>query len=192
MKSEAEQLVGRICSGEQVASVDLIDLYYERIYAFLRRLSANDADAADLTQRTFGRVWQALPSFSGRSSVGSWIHSIAYHTYVDWRRANHRTEARSADWWAERAASEPAPDEIASRNDLAATVYAAVDNLAPELRDTVHLHYYQELTLQETADAMDVATSTVKYRLRQALNELEGKINAVKHPARAPASSNKV
>jgi RNA polymerase sigma-70 factor, ECF subfamily len=77
MKTEADELVQRIRDGEQAAAVDLIDLFYERIYAFLRRLCFNDADAADLTQRTFGRVWQALPTFSGRSLVGSWIHSIA-------------------------------------------------------------------------------------------------------------------
>ena len=190
MKSEAQELVERICGGEQVASVDLIDLFYERIYAFLRRLCGNETDAADLTQRTFGRVWEALPGFRGRSSVGSWIHSIAYHTYVDWRRANHRTESRSSEWWAECASAEPGPDEVVSRTDLAATVYSAVDRLAPELRETIHLHYYQELTLQETADAMEVATSTVKYRLRQALNELEPKITSIKSPARLPASSN--
>lgn len=190
MKSEAQELVERICQGERVASVDLIDLFYERIYAFLRRLCGDQTEAADLTQRTFGRVWEALPSFSGRSSVGSWIHSIAYHTYVDWRRANQRIERRSPEWWAECVSTEPAPDEVASRNDLAATVYAAVDRLAPELRDTVHLHYYQELTIQETAAAMEVATSTVKYRLRQALEELEAKVTSTKSPARLPASPN--
>ena len=185
MKTEAEQLVNRISQGERVAEVDLIDLFYERIYAFLRRLSFNDADAADLTQRTFGRVWQSLPTFSGRSSVGSWIHSIAYHTYVDWRRASRPVEPRSTEWWAACVSTEPAPDEIVSRKDLAETTYAAVDRLAPDLRDTIHLHYYQELTIQETADAMGVATSTVKYRLRQALSELESKLS----PARQPPSS---
>src|SRR5690348_196162 len=113
MKSEAQELVKRIRQGERVASVDLVDLFYERIYAFLRRLCGNQTEAADLTQRTFGRVWEALPSFGGRSSVGSWIHSIAYHTYVDWRRANQRTEPRSPEWWAECASSEPGPDEVA-------------------------------------------------------------------------------
>jgi DNA-directed RNA polymerase specialized sigma24 family protein len=58
--------------------------------------------------------------------------------------------------------------------------------VAPELRDTVHLHYYQELSLQETAEAMGVATSTVKYRLRQALSELEDKVKS--DPARAGLS----
>ena len=187
MKTEGQELVERIRRGERVASVDLIDLFYERIYAFLRRLCGDQTEAADLTQRTFGRVWQALPSFSGRSSVGSWIHSIAYHTYVDWRRADHRAEPRSPEWWAECASNEPAPDEVATRKDMAATVYAAVDALAPELRETIHLHYYQELTIQETAAAMEVATSTVKYRLRQALEDLETK---VKNPAPLPAWPN--
>ncbi len=48
-----------------------------------------------------------------------------------------------------------------------------MDALETDLRDTIHLHYYQELTLQETADALGIATSTVKYRLRQALAELQ-------------------
>ncbi|HTL16685.1 MAG TPA: RNA polymerase sigma factor [Patescibacteria group bacterium] len=176
MKTEADDLVKRIGRGEQIAAVDLIDLFYERIYAFLRRLCFNDADAADLTQKTFAKVWQALPGFNGRSSVGSWIHSIAYHTYVDWRRSSSATEARSSEWWADRICSDPLPDEIACRNELSVKTYTAVDQLAEELRNTIHLHYYQELTIQETADAMGVATSTVKYRVRQALRELQQKV----------------
>ena len=192
MKTEAAQVVERISKGEQVATVDLIDLFYERIYAFLRRLCSNDADAADLTQRTFSRVWQALPTFAGRSSVGSWIHSIAYHTYVDWRRTHHPGEPKSDEWWAGCRSSEPGPDEVAARNDLTARVYAEVDKLPPDLRDTVHLHYYQELTLQETAEAMEVATSTVKYRLRQALSALETKISSTTVSGMPPASSKNI
>ena len=57
-------------------------------------------------------------------------------------------------------------------------VYTLVDKLDAELRETVHLHYYQGLTLQETADAMGTATSTVKYRLRQALAKLQDELVA--------------
>jgi RNA polymerase sigma-70 factor (ECF subfamily) len=173
MDSEAQQLVEAARRGEQAAAVGLIEAFYERVFAFLRRLAGSEADAADLTQRTFTRVWQGLPGFAGRSSVSSWIHGIAHHVYVDWRRAEHRSEARSDEWWSVQAASSPTPDQAALRADLGATLYAAVDRLEPGLRDTVHLHYYQELTLQETADALGIATSTVKYRLRQALEELQ-------------------
>ena len=180
------QLVENVRLGDQAAATQLIGLFYERIYAFLRRLTGNDADAADLTQRTFSRVWQALPAFGGRSSLGSWIHGIAHHVYVDWRRANHRTEPRSNEWWADCPSPEAAPDEAVARNDLATVLYASVDALDPNLRDTIHLHYYQDLTLQETADAQGVATSTVKYRLRQALAELQKRFphehNTMKSP----------
>jgi RNA polymerase sigma-70 factor (ECF subfamily) len=176
MEPDANQLLEKARRGDREAAGELIELFYERIYAFLRRLTANEADAADLTQRTFGRVWQALPGFAGRSSVASWMHSIAYHAYVDWRRLDRRTEPRPDEWWAARAAAEARPDEVVSRNDLAATVYGLVDELEPELRHTVQLHYYQDLTLQETADALGVATSTVKYRVRQALAELQRKL----------------
>jgi len=173
MESDAHQLVEGACQGDQAAARRLIELFYERIYAFLRRLTGSEAEAADLTQRVFERVWKALPSFAGRSSVGSWLHGIAYHIYVDWRRSDHRTEARSDEWWASCPAPQMAPDEMAIRKDLAATLYAAADQLLPDLREAIHLHYYQGLTLQETAEAMDIATSTVKYRLRQAVTELQ-------------------
>lgn len=173
MDLDANQLIAMARKDNAGATVRLIELYYERIYAFLRRLAGNDSDAADLTQRTFIRVQQALPSFAGRSSAASWIHGIAHHVYVDWRRANHRTEPRSDEWWSACPSSESTPDELASRSDLAQALYARVDRLEPELRDSVHLHYYQGLTLQETADAMGVATSTVKYRVRQAIEILQ-------------------
>jgi RNA polymerase sigma-70 factor (ECF subfamily) len=178
MDSNLNQLVEAARAGDKTAAVGLIEQFYERVYAFLRRLAANEDDAADLTQRTFSRVWQALPSFAGRSSVVSWIHGIAYHVYVDWRRADHRAESRSDDWWSACPAAEAPPDELAARADLAATLYASVERLEPGLRQGVHLHYYQGLTLQETAEAMGVALSTVKYRLRLALGHLHKNLDA--------------
>ena len=189
MEPDANQLVEKARGGDPAAAAELIELLYERIYAFLRRLAANDADAADLTQRTFSRVWQALPGFAGRSSVASWVHSIAYHAYVDWRRADRHTEPRADEWWAACPAPGPTPDEIVAGTDLAATVYGSVDELEPDLRHTVQLHYYQDLTLQETADALGVATSTVKYRLRQALTELQRKLTARRTSLPSPAAS---
>jgi RNA polymerase sigma-70 factor (ECF subfamily) len=169
----ANGLVESARQGDKAAATQLVEMFYERIYAFLRRLAGNDPDAADLTQKTFGRVWQSLPSFAGRSTISSWIHGIAHHTYVDWRRSNGRIEPRPDEWWESCTAVESSPDETVARTDLAAILFANVDKLDAPLRDVVHLHYYQDLTLQETADALCVATSTVKYRLRQALDNLQ-------------------
>jgi len=192
MESQVNQLVENARHSDEGAAGQLIELFYERIYAFLRRLTGNDADAADLTQRTFGRVWQALPTFTGRSSLASWMHGIAHHVYVDWRRADRPTESRSEEWWADCPAVERTPDETVARSDLAAVLYASVEKLDPDLRDAIHLHYYQGLTLQETADALDVATSTVKYRLRLALAELQKQLASDRTPLKSTATPQRI
>lgn len=180
MEPDTSQLVRAFRGGDRAAAVHLIELFYARIYNFLRRLTANDADAQDLTQQTFGRVWERLSTFAERSSVSSWIHGIAYYIYVDWRRKNGHTETRSNEWWSTHPSSSPQPDEMTAVIDMKATLFRNVEALDPDIRATVHCHYYQDLTLQETADALGVATSTVKYRLRQALEQLQKNLSAEK------------
>jgi RNA polymerase sigma factor (sigma-70 family) len=180
MEPDNDAVLQRARRGETAAAGQLIEFYYARVFAFLRRLSGNDADAADLTQRAFSRAWQGLPTFAGRATVNSWFHGIAYHVYVDWRRADRRSESRSDAWWHGRADGTASPAEAAAQSDLSALIYSSVDALEPDLRETIHLHYYQGLTIDETAQAMGVATSTVKYRARQALDALQKKFAAEK------------
>jgi RNA polymerase sigma-70 factor (ECF subfamily) len=172
MAPDAQKLVAAAIRGDSSASTALIELCYARIYAFLRRLTEQDADAADLTQQTFSRVWNSLSSYAGRSSFNTWVHGIAYHVYLDWRKAPRRAESRSDSWWLCIGATGPRPDEAAVSSDFANRLYAAVDQLEPDLRETIHLRYYQDLTVAETAEAMGVAGSTVNYRVRQALTAL--------------------
>ncbi|HEV2209208.1 MAG TPA: RNA polymerase sigma factor [Verrucomicrobiae bacterium] len=167
-----EQLMQAAQAGEPAAAEELVECFYGRIYALHRRLTGNPADAADLTQRTFSRAWQALPGFAGRCSVGSWLHKIAYNLYLDWRRADQHRQTRHSEWWLAQV-DPPAPDEQLITRDLAARLYLAVDKLEPVLRETLHLLYYQELSLEEVAAAMSVAASTVKYRRKMALKELQ-------------------
>ena len=53
MLTDVYQQVEKLREGDSAACLELIETFYARIYAFLRRLAGNDADAADLTQRTF-------------------------------------------------------------------------------------------------------------------------------------------
>ena len=176
MQANVQELVSAAQAGDEPAAVQLIESFYRPVYSFLRRLAGSEADAADLTQKVFSRIWQVLPTIAKPASVNSWVHSIAYHTYVDWLRSRRAPEPRSDAWWLALPTLEERPDEKVIRLDRASRVYAAVDQLEADLRDTVHLHYYQGLTLQETAEAMGVASSTVKYRLRQALAELQSQL----------------
>jgi RNA polymerase sigma-70 factor (ECF subfamily) len=176
MSEHLEALVGRAQSGELAAASELLGACYQRIFAYFRRLSGADEDAADLTQKTFCKVWQSLPGFNSRASFNTWLHAIAHHVYVDWRRKRNRLETQSEGWWESCIAEGPSPFDTTSEREAAHQLYALVTQLEEAQRDTVHLHYYQGLSIQETADVLQVATSTVKYRLRNALDFLKSRM----------------
>jgi len=173
MNDGSLELCSRAKSGDLAAARELISLHYQRLYAFLRRLCGNDDDAADLTQNTFARIWSALESYQGRSSFSTWIHGIGRHVYLDWRRKGDRLDPQSDRWWETCAAVGPDPYEDAAERDEAGQLYGLVARLEEEKREVIHLHYYQGLSIQETAEVLEVATSTVKYRLREALDFLK-------------------
>ena len=70
----------------------------------------------------------------------------------------------------------PGPCANAADRQMAQRLYAAVDQLDDDQRHVVHLHYYQQLSLRQTAQVLDVATSTVKRRLREVLRILRSRL----------------
>lgn len=170
MGQSVEELCRRSQKGDLEAASELLTLHYERIFGYFRRLCGNDSDASDLTQKTFCKVWNAIASYQGRSAFSTWVHSIAHHVYADWRRGNHRLDSQTDEWWLTCEADGPSPFEDAVERETAHQLYALMEQLEDATRETVHLHYYQGLTIQETAEALGIATSTVKYRIRIALD----------------------
>src|SRR5256885_1160859 len=177
MVDRTDQLRRASQNGDLDAACELVQLSYEKVFAYFRRLCGHEEDAADLTQKTFRKVWLSLSSYQGRSSFSTWIHAIAHHVYVDWRRGKASPIAQSDKWWYAQPDAAPGPFESAAQRDIAAHVFGLVDKLEDESRETVHLHYYQGLTLDQTAEVLSVAVSTVKYRLRRALEVLRERVD---------------
>lgn len=168
----SEQLCARARDGDTAAATELVTQNYQKLFAYFRRRCSNDHDASDLTQKTFAKVWSALASYEGRSSFSTWMHGIGRNVYVDWRRKDPRADDQTDEWWENCIADGPSPFENAAERDQAVRLHKLVAKLDEEKKDVVHLHYYQGLSLRETAEVLNIATSTVKYRLREALDFL--------------------
>jgi RNA polymerase sigma-70 factor (ECF subfamily) len=178
MVSRRESLCKRAKRADKDAARQLLEIYYGDIFAYLRRLCGGKQDAEDLTQETFVKAWSSLDTFAGRSRFSTWIHRIAYNTYADWLRRNGRNAKLHLDrWWDHRLNNDPGPFANTAQRQLAYRLYEAVDQLDEDKKQVVHLHYYQGLSLKETAKVLDIATSTVKYRLREVFKTLRTKID---------------
>ena len=186
MDSRTRSLCKRAKSADKDAACELLEIHHRDIFAYLRRLCGNRQDAEDLTQQTFLKVWSSLDRFAGRSEFSTWLYRIAHNTYIDWRRggpggARHYPDA----WWGECVDANPGPFTDAADRQMAQRLYEAVDQLEDDQKYVVHLHYYQQLSLQQTAQVLNVATSTVKYRLREVLTILRTRLGVEENEANA-------
>jgi len=177
MDSRIKSLCKRAGRADKNAASELLRIHYTDVYSYLRRLCGSQTDAEDLTQQTFLKVWSSLDSFAGRSKFSTWLYRIAHNTYIDFQRGNAGSNRDCSDqWWAECIDENPGPFVNVVERQLAQRLYEEVDQLEEDRRQVVHLHYYQGLSIRETAKVLDVATSTVKYRLREVLRILRVKV----------------
>lgn len=169
----------------------LLGAHYRPIYAYLRRLCGNTEEAEDLTQETFVKVWKALIEKPPRAgNLRAWIYCIARNTWLDSARRRGRMETRSDEWWV----NIPAPDQNAEaiqKREIEAVLAQKVHELDDEKREAVILHYYQGLTLHETAAVLGVAVSTVKNRVHKAVGILRDRMNEYESPGAATGSLRK-
>ncbi len=178
MNTRIKILCKRVKKADKDAACELLKIYYPDIFAYLRRLCGSRHDAEDLTQQTFLKVWSSLDSFAGRSKFSTWLYRIAHNTYLDWLRKNATgTQFRPDQWWQECIEQNPGPFANLVERQLAQRLYEAVDELNEDKKHIVHLHYYQGLSIRETAKVLNIATSTVKYRLREVFKILRPKID---------------
>ncbi len=177
MKTRIKTLCRRAKKADKDAACELLKIYYAEVYAYLRRLCGSRDDAEDLTQQTFLKAWSSLDGFAGRSKFSTWLYRIAHNTFIDWHRRNTgSTQSCPDQWWQECIDQNPGPFANLAERQLAQRMYEAVGRLDEDKKQVVHLHYYQGLSIRETAKVLDIATSTVKYRLREVFKALRGKL----------------
>src|SRR5579864_7474020 len=72
-----EVLIGRIADGDRLAMKVLFARHHVRVYRFVLRMVRNEATAEDLISEVFLDVWRQAGKFEGRSTVSTWMLSIA-------------------------------------------------------------------------------------------------------------------
>jgi RNA polymerase sigma-70 factor (ECF subfamily) len=164
-------LVWRLRRGDREACRELIDRHHAGVYGYLRRLGADGALAEDLTQETYTRAWRRIDSLRGAASLRSWLLTIARNEFLQWARAG-RPETTPLERLPVTADDRPGAENQLARDERDRAVRRAVGRLEPDLRETVALHYFQELSFKEVGAVLGVPAGTVKSRLNRALRRL--------------------
>jgi len=174
-EQKQDLLASRLSSGDRAAAAELVDLYYQQIYLYMRQLGHNHQVSEDLTQESFLQAWYHIGQLHDGKALKSWLYRIAgnvsrYH----WRRHKGR-KAISIEGFDVPVSSKGDFDE-AGNNEQLERLENAIARLPIKLGQAVVLHYLQNLTIVEAAEAAGVRKGTFKSRLSRALKELRENI----------------
>ena len=188
MAAEEATLVADLKAGSEQAFDLLIAQYSQPVYSMIARSLRDQADAADVTQDVFIKVFRHIGSFHGDASLRTWIYRIALHEVSNQRRwwCRHKKQELTLDAPQENddgdsfclgdtlASSTDSPLQCAEQREAREQVAAALRTLPEAFRTVVVLREIEGFGYEEIAELLHVNLGTVKSRLtrgRAALRE---------------------
>jgi RNA polymerase sigma-70 factor (ECF subfamily) len=169
--SADEALIAAIAAGDRGAMRTLYNRHRVRVFRFAIRLVDDATSAEDVVSEAFFEVWRQADRFEGRSSVSTWIMSIARFKALSVRRRRHETELdeKMAETVADQCST---PEQIVLETDRRAQLRACLSQLSPDHREIIDLVYYHDKTIEEVAAIVGVPKNTVKTRMFYARRRL--------------------
>jgi RNA polymerase sigma-70 factor (ECF subfamily) len=182
---EEVDLVRRAQAGEMAAFEAIVGLYERRIYRLLAHMLGDAGDAEDALQETFLRVYSKLHQFQLQSRLYTWIVRIAVNQAL--MKLRQRRSGRTVPLDQEIATEEgplarefadwhPNPEEQYRSAELNSILQRALDSLSWPYRIVFQLRDVEELSTQETAEALGLTEAAVKSRLLRARLQLRDKL----------------
>jgi RNA polymerase sigma-70 factor (ECF subfamily) len=175
-----EELMRRLQGGDDAALAPLMQRWEVRVKRFIFRIVGNTAEAEDLAQEVFLRVYTKRGTFRDGAKFATWCFSIAANQAKNRLRWWRRRPTLSLNAWADAggeatddsSAGSQASDEAVRREQIIA-VQTAVAALPLDLRTALVLFEYEGQSMAEIAAALDCTPKAVENRLYRARQQLK-------------------
>jgi len=166
-----EALLREIARGNQLAMRTLFTRHQVRVYRFILRMVRDRTLAEDVLSEVFLAVWRRADRFEGRSTVSTWLLSIARHKALT---AIKPQPVDQLDSEMALGIVDPAlnPEAAVRQKENGAIVRQCLNALSPEHSEIIDLVYYQEKSIKEIADILGIPLNTVKTRMFYARQRL--------------------
>lgn len=169
-------LIRRCQRGDRQAFEELIRLYYDYVFGFLLKATANETLTEDLTQETFLKMIRSIEKFdpNGSAGFGTWLITIAKNGYIDHLRRNRVCLEELP------ALPDEGPDmaDEVERKLRYEALLQSLEALPPEQALAIRLKYVEDWTLAQIAQRFGVEPKTIKSRIHDGTVKLRKKLRA--------------
>ncbi len=171
-------LLKRCLAGENQAWESLLRVHSRKVYSLCYRFTGRTAEAEDLTQEIFIKIFQTLKSYDqAQGTFTTWLTRVARNHLVDHYRRTKRDRATASlddeeSKVAEQVSSGPGPTAGVESRERRELIQEGLNKLSPDLREAVILRDLHDLDYDEIARVLDVPQGTVKSRINRGRLEL--------------------
>lgn len=195
VREDESALLSGLRAGVESAYETLIGRFEQQVFNLVSRLMDDPADAADVVQEVFLKVFRNVVGFRGESSLKTWIYRIAVNEARNHRRwfSRHRRqeigldaqpgETRGyQDWIPD---TGPSPFETALDHETRALIEDALGKLNPKFRAALVLREIEGMSYEEISQILDISLGTVKSRILRGRDALRKHLAGRLEPASA-------
>jgi RNA polymerase sigma-70 factor (ECF subfamily) len=154
------------------------EVYFDRVYGYVRRMLGEDHTAEDVTQDVFMHIQRSIHTYDPRLEPGPWVFTIATNKVRDFWRSRRRKESDlelsldDDEPRRELPSKEPGPLPRLEQEELELQLSRAIDALPPGMRETLLLRYFEGLSFEEIGARIQRNETAVRKRYSRALAEL--------------------
>jgi len=179
-----QALVERVQAGDKKAFDLLVHKYQHKIVNLISRYIHDHAETLDVAQEAFIKAYRAIGKFRGDSAFYTWLYRIAINTAKNHLVALGRrpplsdVEAQDAEQFEvdTRLKNRDTPENELLKDEIEATIYAAIDALPDDLKTAITLREMEGMSYEEIAQAMDCPIGTVRSRIFRAREAIDKKL----------------
>jgi RNA polymerase sigma-70 factor (ECF subfamily) len=189
--ADERALIVRLQAGSDAAFDQLVERYHATIYNVAFSMAGSAADAADITQEVFLKVFRGVHGFRGGSSLKTWLYRIAVREALNHRRWRWRHQREQTSLEDESCAvplswrlanQDASPFDETARHERQQMVRKALAQVPAVFRGAVILRDLEGLTYDEVAEILEVSAGTVKSRILRGRHALRAILDPILHP----------
>jgi len=185
VKEDEPALVAAAKAGDLTAFETLVGRYERKIFRLTQNITQNKEDAEDAMQEAFLKAFEHLGEFQGNSRFYTWLVRIAVNQALmklRRRRPNHVSIDEEVDTGEDMIPREiedwgPSPEDRYEQTELGEILTNVIGELDSSFRIVFQLRDIEELSTEETAEALSLSVPAVKSRLLRARLKLRQKLN---------------
>src|SRR5215831_2083512 len=183
LSTDEALFVMRLQANEDAAYDELVRMYSTSIFHVAYRMLGDSAEASDVVQEIFLKVFRNIGGFKGEAALKTWIFRIAFSEILNrlrWWKRRHRFATVSLDEQPNGVPTSetvpdagPTPEEVLQCKEREGAIQQALGKLSHEHRSIIVLRDIEGFSYNEIADVLGISIGTVKSRLARARADLK-------------------